>query len=252
MGADYLEQDLQMTADSVLVVLHDETLDRTASGEGCAGPVRSRTAAELAGCEAGAWFDTVDVPPETPGTVASEGSHSGARIPTLDSVLTRYAGRARFYIETKAPESSPGMEEALVVLLRRHGLLPVGPERNVVVQSFSEASLRRIAELAPSIPRVQLVRRRESRADLWRRVATVAEYGHGLGPAAEDVDAAFVSAAHARCLEVHPYTVNEPREMRRLLEAGVDGIFTDRPDLLSAVRDAAPLAPDVRRWECPR
>ena len=223
MGADYIEQDLRMTADSALVVLHDETLDRTASGRGCTGPVRAFTLDELRPC----------------------------RVATFDSVLTRYSGRARFYVETKAPDDAPGMEEALVTLLERHDLLPVDADRRVIVQSFSDASLRRMAELAPSVPRVQLVRRRESRADLWRRLPAMAEYAQGVGPAAADLEHELVQAAHARCLEVHPYTVNDPGEMRRLLRIGVDGLFTDRPDVLARLRDGVPLADGVRRWDCP-
>src|SRR4051812_8979102 len=71
-GADYLEQDLQVTADGELVVLHDATLDRTTDG---AGQVDEHTLAELRALDAGAWF--------APG-------FSGQRVPTLDEVLTRY------------------------------------------------------------------------------------------------------------------------------------------------------------------
>ena len=63
-----------------------------------------------------------------------------------------------------------------------------------------------------------------------------------MGPSKTDVDAALVEAAHARCLDVHPYTVNETVEMEALISLGVDGMFTNFPDRLEAVlgEDAAP------------
>ena len=57
----------------------------------------------------------------------------------------------------------------------------------------------------------------------------------GIGPSKTDVDAALVEAAHARCLDVHPYTVNETTEMEDLIALGVDGMFTNFPDRLEAV-----------------
>jgi len=233
MGADYLEQDLQLTSDSVLVVLHDETLDRTAApyDSTCVGRVRTLDVARVTGCPVG-----------------PEPVH---RIPTLDSVLTRYAGRARFYIETKAPESAPGMEKRLVALLDRHGMLPVDADRAVIVQSFSAASLRRIRELAPSIPLVQLLSSGEAGAEIWRRLPEIADYAVGIGPSRTDVMPQLVEAAHRLCLEVHPYTVNDEEEVRRLLDWGVDGFFTDRPDAGRRVADAATAPEGPATITCP-
>ena len=101
------------------------------------------------------------------------------------------------------------------------------------------------------MPRVQLVGSRESAAGIWRRLPTIADYADGIGPHADDVSAELVAAAHARCLEVHPYTVNDRAEMVRLLEVGVDGVFTDRPALLLELRGEARPADDVPRSRCP-
>lgn len=231
MGADYIEQDLQMTLDGVLVVLHDETLDRTARGAGCTGRVIDRTLAEIRECDVGLWFDE---------RVARDAgtSFAGERIPTLDEVLGRYRGRARFYIETKNPEEAPGMEEALVGLLREHGLA-TGSTRDglpvVIIQSFSAASLRTMQRLAPDLPRVQLLPN-ENRDGIVARFDAIAEYAHGIGPSRHSVDSTFVRAAADRGLVVHPYTVNDEADMQRLLELGVDGMFTDRPDVLLRMR----------------
>jgi glycerophosphoryl diester phosphodiesterase len=235
-GADFIEQDLQQTADARLVVLHDETLDRTARGPSaaCTGPVRAQPLAALAACDVSAWFTT---------RTGLDASPAG--IPVLEDVLRRYAGRARFYIETKSPDEAPGMEDSLVAALGRAGLR--GQVRDgrpaVVVQSFSAASLQRLAERAPEVPRVQLLDRGGLGDAPEAALDAIAAYAHGIGPSRHDVTPALVQAAHARCLVVHPYTVNDTHEMRRLAEAGVDGMFTDRPDALRTVaRSATPAA----------
>ncbi len=73
-------------------------------------------------------------------------------------------------------------------------------------------------------------------ADAIARLESIAAYADGAGPSRHLVNADFVTAAHAQGLAVHPWTVNETTEMERLLAAGVDGLFTDRPDVLHALR----------------
>jgi glycerophosphoryl diester phosphodiesterase len=224
MGADYLEQDLQMTSDGILVVLHDETLDRTARRDGrpCTGRVIDHTLAELRACEVGSWRDP---------RFASE------RIRTLEEVLKRYPD-ANFYIETKKPEEAPGMEEKLLALLAQEGLLePARTEWRVLIQSFSEASLRKIHAMDPGLPLIQLLHERWTTSrSIQRRLAEISEYAVGIGPHQSDVNRELVEAAHARCLHVHPYTVDAAADMARLTEIGVDGMFTNLPDRLLATR----------------
>jgi len=230
MGADYLEQDLQMTADGVLVVLHDDTLDRTTGGR-CTGRVIDHTLVEVQQCDAGSWFNRAHPERAAP-------AYAGQRIHTLDEVLTRYADRASFYIETKNPEDAPGMEEALLALLERHGLRgAAATDWRVLIQSFSEASLRKIHALDPGLPLIQLVRARWASAETIRaRLPEIREYAVGIGPSWRDVDERLVEAARSQCVEVHPYTVNEPARMEELARKGVTGMFTDVPDLLLAMR----------------
>jgi glycerophosphoryl diester phosphodiesterase len=222
MGADYIEQDLQMTSDGVLIVMHDDTLERTTRGAGCTGRVNLRSLEEVRRCSAGSWF-------------AAE--FEDQRIPTLEEVLERYATRARFYIETKNPEEAPDMETRLVALLEAYGLVTsanVGSLPAVIIQSFSADSLRQVAELAPALPRVQLIENVHS-TRIIAQLAGIARYAHGIGPSRHSVDAALMDAAASHNLVVHPYTVNEEVEMRRLLALGVDGMFTDHPDRLLAL-----------------
>ncbi len=229
MRADYLEQDLQMTADGHLVVMHDDTLDRTARGEGCRGPVIRKTLAELRGCDAGTWFN--DSFPDR-----ARAAYAEQRIPTLDDVFARYAGRARFYIETKNPEDAPGMEEALIAALTRHDLRPRGNgDMRVIIQSFSTASLRRVHDLDPDLPLVQLFRARETSGTIRRRLDDYVGLVHGIGPQYEDVDDRLVEEAHRRGFVIHPYTVNDTAVMRALIARRVDGMFTDFPDRLATL-----------------
>lgn len=233
-GADYLEQDLQMTADGVLVVLHDDTLDRTARGEGCTGPVRERTLAQLAGCDVGSWFNE-----RWPDRARPE--FVGLPIPTFREVLERYAGRARFYVETKNPSEAPGMEQALVALLDEFGLLSSGdgPPR-VIMQSFSPESLLTLGQIAPGLPRVQLLSDEYDAARTLELLPRIAFFAQGIGPWHGNVSAELIEAAAARGLLVHPYTVNEPERMAQLVSLGVDGMFTDRPDELRRLVDSSP------------
>ena len=230
-GADYLEQDLQMTADGELVVLHDPTLERTVRGpaEACAGAVADKTLARLRECDAGTWFN------EANPDLADE-SFVGSEIPTLAAVLERYGTSVRYYIEIKDPDSAPGMEEALIDLLDEAGLLDgAGPDQ-VIIQSFSEAGLQRVRDLAPDLPLVQLVSPTDPALDEIRLIE-IASYAMGIGPSAVLVDADRVAAAHEQCLVVHPYTVDDPAAMDAMLEMGVDGMFTNVPDVLVAQRE---------------
>ena len=232
-GADYLEQDLQLTADGRLLVLHDETGARTLRGEGCDGDVRLRPAAAWLSCDAGTWFATRFPDRGRPATAAD-------RPLLLETVLESFPD-GRFYIETKDPDRAPGMEDSLVAVLSRAGLRHPSAiaRRRVLLQSFSAASLERLARLAPELPRVQLLDRGgvpaptgADTAATARALDAIARRAHGIGPSRIDVTPQLVAMAHARCLVVHPYTVNDPTEMTRLLDAGVDGMFSDRPDVL--------------------
>ncbi len=235
MGADYIEQDLQLTKDGVLVVLHDETLDRTArptaeSAPGdCTGLVREKTLAQIKTCDVGTWFN--EKYPEY-----ANPEYVGLKIPTLEEVFQKYRKSTNYYIETKSPESAPGMEEELLRLMDEYGLTkPAADKWQVLIQSFSPASLQKIHTLDPSLPLIQLFSGSETSASIQARLDATVTYAVGIGPSKNDVDAALVEAAHARCLDIHPYTVNETPEMEQLIALGVDGMFTNFPDRLETV-----------------
>ncbi|MBR9989275.1 MAG: glycerophosphodiester phosphodiesterase [Gemmatimonadetes bacterium] len=230
LGADFIEQDLQMTSDGVLVVLHDDTLERTTGGR-CRGRVIDHTFEQVRSCDAGSWFNTAH--PDR-----ARDAFVGTRIPSLEEVFERYADRASFYIETKNPEEAPGMEEALLVLLDQFGLRePAATEWRVVIQSFSERSLRKMSDMDASLPLIQLLHARpETPRTIQARLPRISEYAVGIGPSWRDVDHQLARAAANLCLELHPYTVNDVERMTALTDAGVTGVFTDVPDLLLGQR----------------
>ena len=232
-GADYIEIDLQMTADGVLVAMHDKTLNRTADApEGvperyCRGLVSKKTLEQIKMCDAGSWFG-----PE----------YAGEQIPTLEEIFQRYGTGVNYYIETKNPDAAPGMEEELVRLMGEYDLIePAAESWQVLIQSFSAESLMKIHELEPSLPLIQLYWAGTSKT-IQRDLDAASQYAVGIGPYKQDVDVALVEAAHERCLAVHPYTVNTVEEMEELIALGVDGMFTNNPDLLDDVLGDAALS----------
>ena len=241
-GADYIEIDLQMTKDGVLVAMHDDTLDRTAQAPPgvperfCSGPVIKRNLGQIKMCDVGSWFNEA-----FPQDANQE--YVGLKIPTLEEIFQRYGTSVNYYIETKNPEAAPGMEEELLRLMEKYNLIePAAQNWQVLIQSFSPASLQKIHALEPSLSLIQLFSSTETSQNIQAQLDLVRTYAVGIGPSKTDVDAALVEAAHARCLDVHPYTVNERAEMEALISLGVDGMFTNFPDHLDALlgKDAAP------------
>jgi glycerophosphoryl diester phosphodiesterase len=237
MGADYIEQDLQMTKDGVLVVMHDETLDRTArptaeSEPGdCTGLVSEHTLAQIKTCEVGSWFN--EAYPQY-----ADPSYVGLEIPTLEEVFQRYGTSVNYYIETKNPEAVPCgcMEKELLSLMDKYGLTKPAEKRwQVLIQSFSADSLMKIHGMNSDLPLIQLYSDTETSESIRAQLGAVSGYAVGIGPSQTDVDAALVEAAHKRCLDIHPYTVNETRDMEALIALGVDGMFTNFPDRLEGL-----------------
>jgi glycerophosphoryl diester phosphodiesterase len=228
-GADVIEQDVQLTADGVLVVLHDDSLSRTARGPGCTGAVRDRRWSALRDCDVGTWFN--ERYPER-----AKSAYAALRIPTLDAVFARYGDRVRYHIETKSPELAPGAEDSLLALVDRHGLRGHARGGGIFFQSFSAASLQRLRALDSTLTLVQLLGPRLPAAPWSATLQSITRYAQGVGPSFRLVDSTFMHAARAAGLVVHPYTVNQVADMQRLLDLGVDGMFTDHPGVLDSLR----------------
>ena len=240
-GADYIEQDIARTKDGVLVVIHDATLDRTARGPAadCAGAVGDKTLQQLRRCDFGAWFN--ESFPDR-----ARAAYAGLGILTLEEVIARYRDNASFYIEIKNPELYPGIETEVARVISASGLSFDDPGRPAAfVQSFSAESLRRLHSIDPGIPLVQLLGS-EPIADPVTTIMDIQSYADGIGLPGDSMPEWLVPMAHTWCLAVHPYAVDDPEDMKSLLGRRVDGIFTNRPDVLrEAIDSMEPLTPPL-------
>ena len=247
-GADFVEQDLQISKDGVLVCLHDLTLERTTDVEDVfperASMVNGRktwhvsdfTIAELKRLDAGSWFS---------------GKYAGVRIPTFQEAIDLVRGKAGLYPETKGPEvyGSRGfdMESLLVAALKTNGLDAPGadPKTPVIVQSFSAESLQKLRKLGSDLPLVFLVSDLDKNRERWLSDAglkSVRAFAIGLGPAKSLLvsDPTLLPRARAAGLTITPYTFRSTavpagktvrEEMEEFLyRIGVDALFTDNPD----------------------
>jgi glycerophosphoryl diester phosphodiesterase len=208
LGAGFIETDLHLTRDARFVAIHDDTLERTSNGR---GPVRDHTLAELRALDMGLWYDR---------------QFAGQQIPTLEEILA-FARQhdVVFYLEIKQG-SAWGMDHTLVGALQS----AENAARTVVI-SFDAPTLAPLPKIDPGIMMGLLVDK--ARPDLVK-VAT--ELGaRQLCPRANLITRELVDSAHAADLQVVTWTVNDPGQMRSLIQSGVDGIMTDLPDRLRAV-----------------
>jgi len=214
VGADGVELDVHLSADGVPVVIHDATVDRTTDGT---GRVADLPLAALKELDAGSWFDP---------------AFAGERIPTLEEVLETIGGSLLINVELKAmPGARPGLEAAVIGLVRRYGL-----EDRVLLSSFNPFSLRRARQLAPDLP-IGFLYDASGLSRLARLVtaAMVRLRAEALHPHYRLATPALVRRAHRRGRRVVVWTVNEPDTMRQMVEMGVDAIITDHPDRLREV-----------------
>lgn len=237
LGADYIELDVQRTKDHVLVAVHDDTLERTTNvAQVFPGRVRENienfTLSEVKQLDAGSWFN-IQYPKR------ARPAFAGLKILTLEEIIALADSgerKVRLCIETKSPEHHPGYEDELVDLLKRKGWLTVSLEdgtAKVLFQSFSKASLLRLKELAPDIPRVYLIGKDMADKQGWDAlVADARNMAIGIGPAGNIAWPWNVAKAHAAGLAVYPYTIDPLWQFRVLAAFGVDSFFTNRCDLL--------------------
>lgn len=219
LGYRHIETDLHLTRDGTLVCLHDPTLDRTTDGS---GPVSQVTFDELSELDAGYRHTGVE------GT-AFRGK--GIQVPSLEEVVDAFPDVA-FVVDLKTDD----LVGPLVELIDRLGL-----HDRLIVGSFSD---RRLAEFRAVVgPSVAT----STGSALSRSWVFASRMGRGVTCDAaalqlprtsrgiKVIDRRLIDAAHALGLQVHVWTVNHPAEMAELLDLGVDGIITDRPDVLKGL-----------------
>ncbi len=230
-GSDVLELDVHETLDGELVVMHDDSVDRTTD---CTGAIKEMTFAAIRECDAGYDFD-----PDDDGSYPYRGT--GLVVPTMQEVFERYPDTP-FLIEIK--QSEPSIVDHFVEVVREFGV-----EDKMNGAAFNSAVLQELRAAAPEI------------ATSLGEQETLVFWGKAFDPIDPDYEPpgeflqvpisyelggidrevlhdGFVPRAHELGMYVHVWTINDEEEMRWLIEdRGVDGILTDDPPLLTKVID---------------
>jgi glycerophosphoryl diester phosphodiesterase len=245
--ADFVEPDLAITRDGVLICLHDDSLERTTNVEELFPDRYSRettgrnhakqwlandfTLAEIKQLDAGSWFNP---------------KFAGLRVPTFEEMVSLVRGKAGLYPELKSPplytRRGVDMVKVFVDAVRKHGLDRPESLRTtpVIIQSFDEASVRRSASELPGIPRVFLTSDDKDVTD--PRLQELARFATGIAPDKRVIERHpdMVRRAHAAGLTVTSWTFRADvkiafpsvgAEMAHYLYTlGIDALFTNNPD----------------------
>jgi glycerophosphoryl diester phosphodiesterase len=214
-GADMLELDVLLTKDRKIVVIHDESLDRTTNGQ---GPVSEHTLSELKALDAGSWFDP---------------RFRGERLPTLEEVLDMAAGRIPINIEIKRSAYEPhhppdAIEKQILGLVAQKQAV-----EEVLITSFEWQILESLVSLkmAPAVAVLSLYPKKDNPLEWCRRLGAFSWH-----PSFRWLRQRHVTKMHETGTLVFPWTVNTAEGMRRMLEMGVDGLIVDDPVLAAAHR----------------
>jgi glycerophosphoryl diester phosphodiesterase len=209
-GYRAFECDVKLSADGVSFLLHDATLERTTQEEGVAS---DRSWSALSRLDAGSWHSR---------------AYAGEPLPTLDAIA-RYCIRNRLALNIEI-KPTPGHNEATGQAVAEHAeALWAGVAVKPLLSSFQPDALAAARAARPALPRALLL---DTLREGWLAealaldcVAIVANH--------RVLDAGVIAQAHASALRVLSYTVNEPEDAERLLDAGIDGLITDAVDRFS-------------------
>jgi glycerophosphoryl diester phosphodiesterase len=207
-GADAIELDASLSADGEVVIIHDSTVDRTTDGH---GRVAQLSLAELRSLDAGSFF--------------SEKYH-GEKIPRLEEVFEAVGKKMFINVELKNSASPRDpLVEKVCALVKKHSM-----EKRIILSSFLTSDLKRAKRLLPEVPRGLLA------LDGWMG-AWARSFGFSFGdyaalhPYLTDVTKQQIVRVHRLRRRVHVWIVNKAEDMVRLINWGVDGIYTDDPQL---------------------
>ncbi len=215
IGADMIELDVLLSKDGRLVVIHDDTLDRTTDGK---GKVSEFTLAQLKRFSAGIWFSK---------------KFKNEHIPTLREVFDLAKGKLLVNVEIKTEAVTNkihgGIAGKVVKLIRRCGM-----KTQVIVSSFDPRALKQMRRLDPRIKTATLYDAKlqcgKKPEQIMRECGTSA-----FNLSTREVSPAIVRLSHAEAKPVAVYTVNDAFTMRKMISLGVDAIFTNAPDVLLKV-----------------
>jgi glycerophosphoryl diester phosphodiesterase len=215
MNAEMIEIDVLMSKDGVPVVYHDPKLDDHTNGEGL---VREYTVEELKELDAGSWFDN---------------RFSDQRIPTLEEVLTFASGNIALNIEIKTEavtdQLKNGVVEKSLRLVREYGM-----EDYVLFSSFDYRAVKQLKELDSEISVALLYNRSRSKRKLPHEL--IQEYrADAFNCSYRQFTKKRIASLREYEIPSFVYTVDTEPRMRKLIAAGVNGIFTNKPDVLRRV-----------------
>lgn len=223
MSGDYIEVDLQMTKDGQLIAMHDEKVDRTTNGKGL---VKDYTLEQIKQLDAGSWFN--ETYPQS-----AHMDFIGLKVPTLEEIFQQFGSNANYYIETKSSDTYFDMEKELLRLVNKYKI----NKKTLLVQSFSPLSLKVMNKLDPSINLVQLISYTKKTFITDAEIAVIKEYAMGIGVNHIYLNKEYIQKVVNSGLEIHPYTVNDKKRMKQLINWGVKGMFTNYPDRLHEVKN---------------
>jgi len=213
MGVDCIETDLHLSRDGRLIIVHDATLNRTTNGDGL---VKNFTFSELRQLDAGRWFSE---------------DFAGERLPAVEELLDlAEPADLSLYLEIKGG-AGYGVERAVISALRGRK-----ESKAAVILCFDPSVLDRIHQLDRLLMTGLLFE--SDGLDMVREAVRVG--ARQIAPRGDCVTSELLEDAHRRGLKVIAWTINDPVQMRALASAGVDGIMTNHPDRLIAVRDTLP------------
>ncbi len=207
-GAQGIELDAKLTLDGQVVVIHDQTVDRTTNGT---GRVDRMTLAELQNLDAGTHFNAV---------------FEAEKLPSLAQVFASVGKQTFIMVELKnSLTPRDALPEHVAALVKEYAL-----ESSILLSSFNPIALRRVARLLPGVPLGLLTF--GGRKGAWYRSWVGGFVPHQvLQPAWKDANRALINRNHQRGYQVIPYVVNDRVVMQDLFSAGVDGIITNDPPL---------------------
>ncbi len=212
LGADAVELDAKLTADQKVVVIHDQTVDRTT---GVHGVVNQMTLSQIKKLDAGSFFDA---------------EFTGEPIPTLEEVFFEVGQHTYINIElTNYTSPNDPLPDLVSELVLKHEM-----QDRVIFSSFNTRNLWRIRRLLPKTPVAILTTAGSTKRiipGLLGRLASPRFVNHYF----TDVNQRFVTVEHGRGRKINVWTVNDPIEMKRLFNLGIDGIITDDPSLARQV-----------------
>ena len=215
LGADMVELDVQLTSDGKVVVFHDEKISRCTNGR---GRIADYTLVELEKLDAGSWFDK---------------KYAGVCVPTLVEVLKLCKNKIAVNIEVKTEAVtdaiSGGIEEKCLRIVDK-----IAMREHVVFSSFDPHAVQHLKQIDSQMPAAVLFEKKYYGSQLPSEI--IASLGaDAINCSQRELSKKWLADLKHHGIPVNVYTVNDEKSMRRLLALGIDGIFTNCPDVLKNV-----------------